>query len=320
MTNAFCNCEKHFRSIRRFCSEHCSGLIKYRNAKIHSFEIYSSIVMKVFSCTTLLVLVSSLLPSLSMACRCMQPTLDIALNEPDSIVIVGKINDEIKLDTTNTTTDEIRNRYFTFKLRRVIKAPSCSMQVNDTIIVSTSASTASCGLNLQPNTWYTFSAHASSPQDGDLLLPLAVQVQVGACAYNAEGNLPQADRPTLRAFDRQQSHQRNCTAPAAPALPSPTSAPTSAPTSTSPLSSSCKTGADCADIGNEYCNAVTGTCHPIQDSCGTRPMFNCLQAPCTVTVACQDAQNPAGPLMCIDNYCGGCNAIFLDANYTQVCN
>jgi Tissue inhibitor of metalloproteinase len=301
--------------------------------------------------TLLMVVLSSLqLPILSLACRCMQPTLNTSLYmDDDSIVMAGEINDEIKLDTTTTNDTEIGNRFFTFTVKRVYKGP-CSIQASDTIIVSTSASTASCGLNLQPDSWYTFSAFASPPGDGALLLPSAVQVHVGACAYHAAGDeMSRADRLVLRKFERKKCTTSPAVVPLKTPAPSasPTSQngnnnidppililPSSPPTSRQDddgnnnstiddppiliLPGSCTTGSDCAnaDDGSEmYCNAATGTCHPFIDTCGTRPTFNCLTSPCSVAVPCEPN------LICIDNYCGGCNAIFLNADHTQVlCN
>jgi Tissue inhibitor of metalloproteinase len=229
-------------------------------------------------------LLSSSLPNLSLACKCMPPNLTEALyDNPDSTVIAGRVINEL------ATTDGSFERYFVFKVNQVYKA--CSIQVQDMIVVSTSYSTASCGLNLVNNTQYIFSAH-SVAEDNNLPSSL-VQVSVASCDYNSEWSyVSEEDKRTLRQYKQNE------------------------PSSDAHCSTSCQTGADCDPI-EEYCDAASNQCVAMDAPC-SGPVVNCFAAPCTVTEPC--LVETGGPLTCLDDYCGGCNAIFLDADRTRVCN
>jgi hypothetical protein len=227
----------------------------------------------------------SSLPNLLLACKCIPPVLKEDLyDNPDSTVIAGRILREL------ATMDGYFDRHFVFEVKQVYKA--CSIKEQDTIIVSTSASSASCGLDLKSNTQYIFAAHMAEDNE----LPTAVRVSVGLCDYNAEWPLgvSDEDKRTLRLYKTKgPASNANCS------------------TSSSP----CQTGADCDEM-TEYCDASKTQCISIDAPCPTA-LANCFAAPCTVTDPCQEAD---GPLICLDNYCGGCNAIFLDADRTRVCN
>jgi hypothetical protein len=151
----------------------------------------------------------SLLPSLSSACSCPgPPDLNATLYEKDSIVLRGRILDEIKL----TTTDEFGNydRFFAFKVKKVHKAP-CYIQVGDVILVSTGGNDGLCGVELlPPGTPYTFSGSSdnSNPEE-----PTMVQVRVGSCDYLVEGNNPpKADKRVLGAYKKANPHPTTCPA------------------------------------------------------------------------------------------------------------
>jgi hypothetical protein len=220
-----------------------------------------------------------------LACKCIPPILkDTLYDNPDSTLIAGRIIDEL------TATDGSYDRHFVFNVNKVFKA--CSIQAEDNIIVSTSFSSASCGLDLQPNTQYILSAHA---MEDNLDLPTVVRVSVGSCDYNAEWpvGVSDEDKRALRLYMNTTQSHTNCN------------------TSSSP----CQTGADC-DQMDEYCDVSNNQCVTIDAPCPSSPV-NCYASPCTVTDPCQEA---VGPLLCLDNYCGGCNAIFLDADRSQVCN
>jgi Tissue inhibitor of metalloproteinase len=253
--------------------------------KVHLFQC-------TFAYLTALLLSLSL-PSLSLACKCMPPNLTEALyDNPDSTVIAGRVLNEL------TMMDGSYDRYFVFKVNQVFKA--CSIQLQDIIIVSTSYSTASCGLNLINNTQYIFSARPAVVEANDL--PSAVQVSVASCDYNSEWSyVSDDDKRTLRQYKQNEpSADAHCD----------TSSSSSSP------SSSCQTGADCDQI-TEYCDVAKNQCVAIDASCPTPPV-RCFAAPCTVTYPC--LVEAGGPLTCLDNYCGGCNAIFLDADRSRVCN
>jgi hypothetical protein len=243
--------------------------------------------MKNFQRTfTFCLLLSSLLPSFSLACSCAPPgpVLKTILNDvPNAVVLTGRIIGELKL--TNPT-DQYRDLYYAFKVNRVLKAP-CTIHDGNLILVSTSASSALCGVQLKTNTLYTLSAYAAFQQDG------AVEVQVGSCDYRNEGELSAEDKQTIRQY--QKNNVRVC-------------------------AKLCETGADC-DQTKEYCNVAKNQCTVIDAVCPNPPgSVECFADPCTVTRQCEEAASAIQPVTCIDNYCGGCNAIFIDANRTQICN
>lgn len=252
---------EHYRSTMKFLFFHCTFA---------------------YSATFLL----SSLPSLSSACKCIPPNLtDSLYNKPDSTVFAGRIVDEL------TTSVGSYDRYFVFKLNRVFKACS-AIQAADLIIVSTSFSSASCGLDLIPNTQYIFSAHAATEDNQDDL-PI---FSVGSCDYNAEwsAGVSDEDKRALRLYLNTTQSNAHCDS-----------------------SSKCQTGADC-DQTSEYCDVSNNKCVTIDAPCPSfAPPVACFAAPCTVTDPCQEAD---GPLTCLDSYCGGCKAIFLDADRSQVCN
>jgi hypothetical protein len=233
------------------------------------------------------------LPSRSLACDCIPGSLNGTLyNNPDSTVIAGRIIDELKLTTVGSSQGQ---KYYTFKVKQVYK--TCSpLQRDDTIIVSTSASSASCGLDLEPDTRYVVSARET--EIDSMNVPTVFQVNVGLCNYHAK--LPIAPEVTLalRQYRNTENGVQCNDGSTSSSLPLP-----------------CNTGATC-DQTNEYCDASSNQCVSIDAPCPTPPV-DCVVAPCTVTDPCQEAE---GPLICINNYCGGCNAIFLDAKRTQVCN
>jgi hypothetical protein len=234
----------------------------------------------------------SLLSPKSLACDCMPGSLNGTLyNNPESTVITGRIMDELKLTTTSTGSPD--QKYFTFKVKHVYK--SCSVQPDDTIVVSTSASSALCGLTLEPDAQYVFSAHEAEPES--MNLPSVFRLNVGLCNFHSKWPMGREVRQALRQYRDMENVVKCSSGITLSVVPLP-----------------CNTGAAC-DQTNEYCNTSINKCVSIA-SCPT-PTVDCKVAPCTVTDPCQEA---VGPLICIDDYCGGCNAIFLDANRTQVCN
>jgi hypothetical protein len=278
-------------------TQRVSHLIKKETRTVDSFiripaqkskrnqDLRTTMMMKFLSLLSL-----SLLPSLSFACSCFElPSLNTTLYEnSNSIVIAGRVLAELKL----TTTDEFGNynRYFAFKVRQVTKAP-CYIQKDDVILITTGGNSGLCGVDLQPDTRYTLEAYALNSNP---LEPSMVQVGIGSCNYIGPGDLPAADKQVLRKYSKANPHPTKCAPPPKP----------------------CTTGADC-NPRSEYCNVAANQCVTIDAPCPTPPV-ECFAAPCTVTLPCETTA--PGPLTCLDNYCGGCNAIFLDADRSQVCN
>jgi hypothetical protein len=269
--------------------------------------------MKMLHSNFALLLLTSLflLSNLSSACKCQPPSLNDALfNNLDSIVIAGRIIDEIKTSSSSSTSNEMMDRLFAFRVQQVYKVcPSSGLQAGDLILVSTRSSTAACGLNLQPFTSYIFSAlpvesNTNTTNTTNDMNPLnsVFQVSVQSCDYNAELPIAANLKQTLRQFRNNATNVQfsNCGPPSPPPTP-------------------CQTGQDC-NASTEYCKPSTsgsnpnGTCIAINAPCPT-PIVDCFAEPCAVTDPCLEYV----PGTCLNNYCGGCNAIFLNVNRTQVC-
>lgn len=219
----------------------------------------------------LLALLSS--PTLSNACRCMVPTVQSALTNADA-VFRGNVTRALKTD------DGLQKKYVV-SVKRVFKG--CAFEAPQRIVVTTSSSSASCGVTLQLNTIYAFSA-SSTPIDDATKKQLGKNttvtqaVSIMTCNYNREWtSVPEEDKKALRA------HNNQC------------------PTK-------CKTGSDCKD--KYYCD--TGKCVADDAPC---PVIigACIADPCSNTQACPGAT-------CITTYCGGCLPLWIDANRTRVCN
>jgi hypothetical protein len=126
--------------------------------------------------------------------------------EPESIVLTGRIIDEIKL----TTTDEFGNNdvYYAMKVKKVHKAP-CYIQSGDIILIVTGGNDGLCGVDLQAATPYTLATY--SENSDPLQSSQMVMVRVGSCDYVDQGALPPApDKRLLRAYKAANPHPTTC--------------------------------------------------------------------------------------------------------------
>jgi hypothetical protein len=179
-------------------------------------------------------------------------------------------------------------KQYLVRVRRIFK--SCTLEVNNYVVVTTGANSAMCGIELTLNQRYVFSGTVEAADAATIAVSgmqsLAGAIWVGICGYNIPwDSVAPADKRVLVNYG------------------------------TVPCKPPCKTGAECAS-STEYCDA--GKCIAFDAPCPPyTPVVTCLAAPCTVSRPC--AQASSG-LKCLNNYCGGCNAIFIDGNRSRICS
>jgi hypothetical protein len=137
------------------------------------------------------------LPLFSLACKCREPTVATALEDAD-VVFRGTVVRELKEANPSSQTKRI-----VVKVGRVFKG--CSFAMADRIVVTTSISSASCGVSTDVDKTYVFSGSsefidtATKKQLGkNTKIMNAVSIQ--ACMYNRDwDDIPSADKTALRA-------------------------------------------------------------------------------------------------------------------------
>jgi hypothetical protein len=216
-------------------------------------------------------------PALSLACKCLLPTVDLALSNAASI-FRGKVIRELNLPT------DLQQRAFIVSVKRIFKG--CLLNSPGRIIVTTGSSSASCGIDLLVDNNYVFSGDAERLGTNVYLQPYLKQFSnqtfiqpAGSCSFNKVW-------PTVTAKERDQLNNYS-----------------------NVCARKCASGIECPK--NAYCDS--GKCVPYGQPCpdGTLPT-PCFADPCTLKPCVENAT-------CIPNYCGGCTAIFIDANRTRVC-
>jgi hypothetical protein len=183
--------------------------------------------------------------------------------------------------------DEDPKQYLV-RVRRLFK--SCTLEVNDYVVVTTGANSEMCGIEISLNQRYVFSGTPGAADAATIAMSgmqsLAGVMYAGDCRYNIPWDM-------VAPADKKRLVNRG----------------------TMPCKSPCKIGTECAS-STEYCYA--GTCIAFDAPCSPyAPAVTCVAAPCTVSRPC--AQAGSG-LKCLNNYCGGCNAIFIDANRSRICS
>lgn len=224
------------------------------------------------------ILLHILLPALALACKCKEPTLLTSLDDSDA-VFRGSVIRALPSDEENQWNK------FVVQVKRVYEG--CTFKQGDRVIVATSSSSASCGVDLETSKTYIF-AGENIPMDSSTQIELGKRtkisraVSVNACGYTREWEAVSTDDKKLL-----RSHVNQCP-------------------------KSCDSGADCQDGNSYYCD--TGKCVAYNAPCDKdTPIANCLVDPCTVSTCTENSQ-------CFSNYCGGCFAIFVDSNGNRVCN
>jgi hypothetical protein len=173
------------------------------------------------------------------------------------------------------------NRVYEVRVNRLFKG--CNFKQSNHIIVSTV--TTSCGVFLNVNASYSFSGYRSAMNNG-------IKKQLG----NNPKKISQVVSVTLCNFISEWSE--------VPAQ----NLKTLRRFDNSKCVAKCDTGGDC--LKDHYCDK--GKCVALNKPCPT-PLLNCFAEPCSVATC-------TSPSKCYDDYCGGCNAIFVDKTGTRICN
>lgn len=216
---------------------------------------------------------------LSLACKCKEPTPQDSLINADA-VFRGNVTRELKTNDDN-------QKMYVVTAWRAFKG--CNFKgSNRTVIVTTGSESASCGVPLELNTNYVFSANIGMPMDAATRNQLGKNTKISqvysifSCNYNRVWkSVPEVDKEVFR------QHSNQCAA----------------------TTTKCETGADCPD--NHFCD--TGTCVAYDAQCPDgMPVGACIADPCEMSKPCTEAK-------CHASYCGGCFAIFVDPTGTRVC-
>jgi Tissue inhibitor of metalloproteinase len=159
----------------------------------------------------------------------------------------------------------------------------CNFKANDHIIVTTRTNSAACGIELKVNTTYSFTGYRSTMGNG-------IKNQLGSNPKKVSSvfGVTICDFVT-KWTDVSEADKRLLNT-----------------FDNSKCVAKCNVGGDCPK--DQYCDF--GTCKSLT-KCST-PLVNCVAAPCSVSTC-------TAPSTCFDNYCGGCNAIFLDTANTRIC-
>jgi hypothetical protein len=270
-----------------------------------------SVLLLVLSCAL------SWLPGLVSACSCFEkPSVQRSLAVTDH-VFRGRILRSYK-DVNFLAT-------FRVVVNRVYKG--CDFSRSQRVIVTTGRDSAACGIDLKVGSTYLFSGF-TYPFVAGIASQLAPKdnvtrvVNVRSCDYNAIWTtLSVASRRRLRRYGNRRcvrttcnidSDCRNATKPSCvegvcvqnrtivPLPPTPTPSP-----------SNCTSGANCRN-GTQYCDAGTCVAFPSLQ-CPKNDTVSCLIAPCASIAPCVNNTK------CYDDYCGGCNAIFVNSTGNRVC-
>jgi hypothetical protein len=191
----------------------------------------------------------------------------------------GKVIREVKLPS------DLQQRAFTVNVKHIFKG--CLVSSPGRVIVTTGSSSASCGIDLLIDKNYVFSGEAELLGTDAYFEPYLKQFSnqtviqsAGSCNFNKLW-------PTVTLNERGQLNNY-----------------------TNSCERKCITGNDCP----KNANCDSGKCVQYGVPCpgGVLPT-PCFADPCTVTESCSKSAT------CIANYCGGCNAIFVDVNRTRIC-
>jgi hypothetical protein len=258
------------------------------------------------------------LPALISACSCLEaPSVQRSLAITDH-VFRGRILKKYR-DVNFLT-------IFRVVVNRVYKG--CDFARTQRIIVATGNNSAACGIDLKVGSTYLFSGY-TYPFVAGIAAQLAPRdnitrvTNVRSCDYNAVWtSLSVASRRRLRRYGNRRCRPTTCnkdsdcttrntntTKPFCvegvcvqnPLVPLP---PTPSP-------SNCTSGADCRN-GTQYCDAGTCVAFPSLQ-CPKNDTVSCFIAPCASITPC------VNDTKCYDDYCGGCNAIFVNATGNRVC-
>lgn len=180
---------------------------------------------------------------------------------------------------------DLFTRAFEVSIKRIFKG--CLLQSPGSVIVTTGSNSALCGIDFLIEKNYVFFGKAMRLGSDSFLQPYMKQfsnqtfVQFAyLCSFTELwSGVPTKERDLLKNYTNKCARK-------------------------------CKTGKDC--LKDSYCD--TGKCVAYNAPCpDDQPPVRCFADPCKVTKPCVNNAT------CLSNYCGGCNAIFIDANRTRVC-
>jgi Tissue inhibitor of metalloproteinase len=178
--------------------------------------------------------------------------------------------------------DKNEESFYEVRVNRVFKG--CNFIQSNHIIVTTGTNSAACGVNLEVDKSYAlFGANAALPAAAKKQLgtnPKKIAKAVRIGLCSYNAEWPDVPTQDLKTLRRYDN---------------------------SKCKPKCVSGKDCPN--NNYCDA--GKCVAFDAKCPT-PLVACVAAPCSVSTC-------TSPSTCYDNYCGGCNAIFVDDTGTRVC-
>ena len=274
----------------------------------HTDEQVNTENMNVFSPFALLAffLTTSSLQTLTSACSCMGPPPSIkqALYGDTDVVFVGRVIKQIKPDPTIEIPGKIPyikniggDIQYLVKVQKMIKG--CEFQKSEFVVVTTAADGSMCGVTLQEENRYLLSAKLVNVdkiavQEAIQRGPIAAEVRIMSCGYGVNMEWMQVDLPDRRLLRQYTRLDQVCSE-----------------------HGSCTTGSeDC--LKGDYCD--DGKCVAADAQCPFyMPMVRCLMDPCDPSLKppCPEATERGAT--CISSYCGGCHAIWMDANRNRIC-
>lgn len=213
-------------------------------------------------------------PILTFACSCLEGISVRSSLQKTEAVFRGLVLRKLK--------DVEYASSYVVSVERMYKG--CNFKAADRIVVTTGINSAMCGLELEVDRVYAFSAF-DTPIIPDIQSQLKEShkikraVSIGLCDYNGVEwkNIPATGIKRLRRYDNTKCKV------------------------------TCETGTNC--LSTQYCDV--DKCVAYNATCANP--VNCVASPCSVSTCTEKSK-------CYNNYCGGCNAIFVDSTGTRVCN
>jgi Tissue inhibitor of metalloproteinase len=218
-------------------------------------------------------------PTLTFACSCLAPITLAKSLKSADSVFRGTVIRKLKDAVVD---DQGEKSFYEVRVIRLFKG--CNFIQSNHIIVTTGSNSAACGVELEVDKSYAlFGANVALPSAAKKQLGTNPKKIAKAVAIGLCGyNAKWSDLSTQDLKTLRRYDNSKC-------------------------KPKCVSGKDCPN--NNYCDA--GKCVAFDAKCPT-PLVNCFASPCSVSTC-------TSPSTCYDNYCGGCNAIFVDDTGTRVC-
>jgi hypothetical protein len=248
---------------------------------LHSHDVVRFPVTRQHTTMKSLALLSLFLsfPALTFACSCLGPITLAKSLKSADSVFRGTV---IRKLEDAVVDDQGEKSFYEVRVNRLFKG--CNFIQSNHIIVTTGSNSAACGVYLEVDKSYAlFGANVALPAAAKKQLGTNPKKIAKAVSIGLCGY--NAEWSTVPAQDLKTLRRYD----------------------NSKCKPKCVTGKDCPN--NNYCDA--GKCVAFDAPCPT-PVVNCVASPCSVSTC-------ISPSKCYDNYCGGCNAIFVDDTGTRVC-